>query len=81
MMSHSPDVVGLLRDLTHGITDSTSKVGGGRTTPLWVICVCTLQLAAQWGDIVHRYTHAQPTGRILQSTICICSNTELHLRE
>ena len=83
MMSHSPDVVGLLRDLTHGITDSTSKVSGGRTTPLWVICVCTLQLAAQWGDVVCRYTHAhsQLAGFCKALYVYAVTQNYIHLRE
>ena len=71
MISHSPDVVGLFRDLTHGITDSTSKVGGEGPHPCESSDVCTLQLTAQWGDVVYRYTHTANFGRILDFTIYV----------
>ena len=50
-------------------------------TPVGHLCVHIATGGTTGGCSVQIHTRTQPTGRILQSTICICSNTELHTSE
>ena len=71
MMSHSPDVVGLLRDLTHGITDSTSKVGGGGPHPCGSSVCVHIATGGTMGGVVYRYTRTTNWPDSAYHYICI----------